>query len=220
MSGRILQFDDSAHRAADAMLPWLVNGTLAADEAAAVEQHVRECARCRREVDLLKQLQAFCAAEVPAADATPAFRRLREHIDGGRRQRAVGGLLRRLVRPWRRAPRWARWAIAVELAGIVALAGWVAVPGDDTAAVYRTLGAPAARAVDAGTIAVVFDPEVTEAELRRVIQAAGARVVDGPTESNVYVLQVPAGHREATLAALRAEPAVALAQPLTAQPDR
>jgi hypothetical protein len=220
MSGQILIFDDSAHRAADALLPWLVNGTLKGDELAAVEQHVRECARCQREIELLQQLQAFCAIDDRSPDATPSYRRLCERIAGRRWRSALGARLRGLLRPWQYAPLWARWAIAAEFAGIVALAALIAVPAGESTAPYQTLGAPGPRAVATATIAVVFVPEMTESELRRILQAAGARIVDGPTETNAYLLQIPPGRREEALAALRAEPAVALAQPLTAQPER
>jgi len=220
MSGRILKFDDSAHRAADAMLPWFVNGTLEGDELAAVEQHVHECPRCRREVDLLEQLQAVCAIDAPALDATPSYRLLHERIAGRRRLASLRDRVRGLFRPWQRAPAWAKWAIAAQFAGIVMLAVRVAMPVSESARNFETLGAPTGHTARGGTVAVVFVPEVTEAELRRIVQAAGARVVDGPTESNAYMLEVPVGHRDAVLAALRAEPAVTLAQPLTAQPDR
>jgi anti-sigma factor RsiW len=220
MSGQILRFDDSAHRRVDELLPWFVNGTLDGDDSAAVEQHVRECARCRREVDLLKQLQAVCAIDEPSPDATPSYRRLQQRIDGRRGLSSLAIRLRGLVRPWQRAPTWTRWAIAAEFAGIVMLAAWVTLPSGESAGLYRTLGTSAAHAARGGTLAVIFAPEATESELRRIVQSAGARVVDGPTESNAYVLEVPAGHRDAVLAGLRAEPAVVLAQPLTAQPDR
>jgi hypothetical protein len=220
MNGRILKFDDSAHRSADAVLPWFVNGTLTGDELAAVEEHVHECACCRREVDLLKQLHAVCAIAEPAPDATASYRRLSERLDGRRWLDALGDRWRGLAGPWQRAPAWARWTIAAQFAAIVALAVFVPAPGSQPATLYQTLGTPAARAASLGTIAVVFAPEATESELRRVVHAAGARVVDGPTESNAYVLEVPAGHRDDVLAALRAEPVVMLAQSLTAHPDR
>ena len=36
MTGRVLQFDPAAHKVADVLLPWLVNGTLEGDELAFV----------------------------------------------------------------------------------------------------------------------------------------------------------------------------------------
>ena len=220
MNGRVLRFDDSAHRAADAVLPWFVNGTLAEDELTVVEQHLRECPRCQREVDLLKRLQAFCTLDGPVPDAMPAYRRLRERIGGGQRLAALGHRLRALSRRWQRAPSWARWVIGAQFAGIVVLAVWVGAPAGESPGFYRTLGAPAPRVAAAGTIAVKFAPQVTLADLRRIVQTAGARVVDRPTASNAYVLQVPAGQRDAILAALRAEPDVVLVQPLAADPGR
>ena len=193
MSGRILKFDDSAHREVDEMLPWFVNGTLEGEDLAAVEQHVRECARCRREVDLLQQLQAVCTIDEPAPDATPSYGRLHERIAGRRRLGTLRDRARELFRPWQRAPAWAKWAIAAQFAGIAMLAVKVAMPVSESAGLYQTLGAPAAHAARGGTVAVVFVPEATESELRRIVQAAGARIVDGPTESNAYVLEVPPG---------------------------
>jgi Putative zinc-finger len=220
MSGQILKFDDTAHRTVDAVLPWFANGTLTGDELAVVEQHLRECPRCRREVNLLRQLHAFCAVDEPAPDPTPSYRRLRERMGGRWPLAAAVDRLRGLPRRWQLAPGWARWAIVAQFAGIVVLGAWVAAPGGESPVLYQTLGAPAARAPSAGSIAVVFVPEVTASELLRIVRTVGASVVDGPTASNAYVLQVPAGQRDAVLAALRSEPAVALAQPLTAQPDR
>lgn len=220
MSGKILRLDDSAHRSADAVLPWYVNGTLGGDEVAGVERHLRECARCRREVALLKELQSFCAIDELVPDATPAYRGLSERIRGRRRIGPLANRMRGLLQPWRQAPGWARWAIVGQFAAIVGVFLWVAPSGGNPDGIYQTLGAPVARGARVGTIAVVFRPEVRESELRHVVQAAGARVVDGPTETNAYVLQVPPGHRDEALALLRAASAVVLAEPLTRQPDR
>jgi cysteine synthase len=60
----------------------------------------------------------------------------------------------------------------------------------------------------------VFKPDTTEREMRRILQASGARVVDGPTVTDAYVLALPAAQAPAALARLRAEPAVTLAQAL------
>jgi cysteine synthase len=83
-------------------------------------------------------------------------------------------------------------------------------PGDDNAS-YRALGA-AGQAQ--GNVVVAFKPDTPERELRRILQAAGARVVDGPTVTGAYVLAVPQSRQAATLGRLRAEPAVTLAQSL------
>ena len=84
MSGRIFRFDDSAHRAADSLLPWFVNETLDEDKRAAVDRHLRECARCRRETELLREVRVHCVTALPAADAAAGFHELSRRIAGGR----------------------------------------------------------------------------------------------------------------------------------------
>jgi outer membrane lipopolysaccharide assembly protein LptE/RlpB len=64
---------------------------------------------------------------------------------------------------------------------------------------------------------VVADPTTTEAELRRILRAAGARIVDGPTQANAYVLEVPAQRQEQAMRALRAEHALVLVERLGPQ---
>jgi hypothetical protein len=70
----------------------------------------------------------------------------------------------------------------------------LARPGDDNAS-YRGLGATGHAQ---GNVVVAFNPDTPERELRRILQAAEARVVDGPTVTDAYVLAgspVPASVR-------------------------
>jgi hypothetical protein len=103
--------------------------------------------------------------------------------------------------------------MAAQLAVILAL-GTVVVIGDDRPAVYRTLGADNARAPVTGTFVVVFDPAATELDLRRMLRAVDARIVDGPTQANAYLLEVPANRREQTAHALKADRHVVLVESL------
>jgi hypothetical protein len=210
MSGRVLPFDPAAHKVADVLLPWFVNGTLDKDELAFVQQHLSECVRCQREVQWLRELRAACVDGEAAPGASPVFRNLRRQLDEPRARRGRGASLYRF---WRRAPPWSRWAMAAELAVIVAL-GAVLLPATDGLAPYRTLGARSAAAPTAGSLVVVFDPTTPESELRRMLRKAGARVADGPTQTNAYVLKVAAQRQVEAVQALRAEPAVVLVEQL------
>jgi len=110
-------------------------------------------------------------------------------------------------------PRWLRALAAVQLAAVVALGlALAASTGHEPA--YRTLGAHAA---PAGKVVVSFDPATPEAELRRILQASGGRVVDGPTATGAWVLAVEPGAAGLALRRLRAEPGVTLAEPLTVE---
>jgi hypothetical protein len=115
---------------------------------------------------------------------------------------------------WRAAaanqPSWLRWAVAAQWVAIIGLGALLLRPDADPAA-YRTLGAGAAAR---GNLVVVFQPSTSERELRHILQAQNARVVDGPTVTDAYLLNVPAASRAQALQALRAESAVKLVEPL------
>jgi hypothetical protein len=208
MSGRVLQFDPAAHKVADVLLPWFVNGTLEGEELAFVQEHVGQCERCRREVEWLREFHAACAAAAAVPRSSSAVRHLRRRLEEPRRGRGVAALLHA---HWRRVRPWSRAVMAAQLAAILAL-GTVVVIGEDRPAVYRTLGADNAGARVTGTFVVVFDPAATELDLRRMLSAVGARIVDGPTQANAYVLEVPANRREQAGRALKADRLVVLVE--------
>jgi hypothetical protein len=106
-------------------------------------------------------------------------------------------------------PSWLRWTMAAQWVLIVGLLALLVRP--DEPAAYRVLGNGAG---SAGNLVVMFNPNTTERDLRRILQAQGARVVDGPTVTDAYLLNVPAEHRERALQALRGDPAVKLAEAL------
>jgi len=210
MTGRVLQFDPVAHKVADVLLPWFVNETLEGDELAFVEQHVAACPRCQREVEWLREFHAACVAGESMPETARAFRKLRQQLDT-RSQRGSTP-----ARPDDRGAGlrpWSRWVIAAQLVIILGLGGLLFV-GEQNSAAYRTLGARSASSPVTGALVVVFDAGTTEADLRRILRGAGARVVDGPTQSNAYVLDVPAEARDRAVQALRSERAVVMVEPL------
>jgi hypothetical protein len=87
-------------------------------------------------------------------------------------------------------------------------------------AVYRTLGAPGAAARAGGSLVLVFDPSTPENEMRRILREVEARVVNGPTEANAYIVDVPAGRRQAALRALRSEHSVVFVEQLAPESAR
>ncbi|MHB8533951.1 MAG: S8 family serine peptidase [Sulfuricaulis sp.] len=210
MKGRVLNFDEPAHRAAEMLLPWFVNGTLIGEDLLSVERHLKECARCQREADSLREMQAAYAISEAAPDASASFQKLRPRLD---EPRGVLGLVARLRGFWRQTQIWARWTVVAELLVIFVL-GALLVSGTQPASFYRTLGAVESASHAAGSLVVVFDPRITEAELRRIVRGIGARFVDGPTAANAYVLELPAEQQVAALKTLRAERAVVLAERL------
>lgn len=209
MNGRIVKPDEPAHQAARALLPWFATGQLPARDARMLEQHLATCKLCQRELAIERQLLAASAGA--DTDLAPA------QCDV---ERALAQLLPRLPRQAARAvpaPRWRwpafyhaawmPWALALQFVAILGLVFLLARPASDEGA-YRGLGG----AAGAGNLVVVFKPDTAEKELRRILQANDARLVDGPTVTDAYLLNVPEPAR--ARARLRAEPAVALAETL------
>jgi hypothetical protein len=213
MMGSVLQLDPAAHKVADALLPWFVNGTLDDDELAFVQKHLGRCASCQREVEWLRELHAACIVGEADPEASRALRQLRRRLEERPKTRGPVARLRNL---WDQNRPWSRWVIATQLAVIVALGFWI-LPAYDEAPLYRTLGSSNAAAPAAGNLVVVFDPATTVADLRRILHDAGARIVDGPTQANAYVLDVPAQRKDQALQALRAERAAVLVEQLGPQ---
>jgi hypothetical protein len=104
---------------------------------------------------------------------------------------------------------WLRWAVAAQWVAIIGLGALLLRP-DDTPA-YQVLGAGAAAG---GNMVVMFQPNTSERELRRILQAQNARIVDGPTVTDAWLLNVPAERHAQVLQALRGNAAVKLAEPL------
>lgn len=181
MNGRIIKFEGSVHAKADRLLPWWVNGTLAEAERLQVELHLAECASCRREAAWLRALQEEYPDHQPAADDTPhPMRRLRRRIAS--EERAMSPPSHAV---WYRRGRRLVWLAAAQAALVLGLG--VALWHEQHPA-YHTLGVQA----DKGSLlVVVFDPRISEAQLRQLVRAGDARIVGGPTAAGAYLLRVP-----------------------------
>lgn len=208
MSGRVLRFEGSVHTEAERLLPWLVNGTLQDDELALVQQHLGECPTCRHDLVWLRSLQAACIEEAaPADNPEHSLRRLHRRLDSAR----VDTLRSRV----RRRP-WLHWAIAAQAVLILVLGVALLDETRPSMPAYHTLGAVQAASEQ---LVVVFDPTISEAQLRRLMRASEAHIVYGPTEAGAWVISVPAAHAKTVREALRAAPGVMLVEDLSAADD-
>lgn len=214
MSGRVLHFESPEHREIDALLPWYVNGTLTDGERGRVEAHLSGCARCLRELDWLCALRSAAAESAASMEdhADASLDRLRRRLNVGVAQR-VFSPLREARGTWRRAPAWARWALAAELVLCVALAGALAFTRAPAA--YHTLGSGSTAGTAEARLVVIFEPSVTESRLRALVQHNGARVVAGPTGTGAYVLAVPRTRAAQALLRLRSAHGVQMVERLT-----
>jgi hypothetical protein len=218
MSGRVLDFAMHTHHEAQRLLPWLANGTLEPGEGGWLHGHLDHCAECRRGLQELQALHVAILASAPspaaaAAAAEAGWRRMRSRIAAplGHAHATAPG-----TRATRRAPRWLAWALAAQALLVAALGiAWWASRAPPPA--YHTLGSAP---LPAGDLLVVFDPRISEAQLRRLLDASDARIVDGPTDAGAYVLSVPDGRAERVRDALRAAPGVTMVESLAADRPR
>lgn len=208
MSGRILPFSPRSHEEALRLLPWLVNGSLQVEERGWIDEHVAGCTRCRSERALLEELHAACLQDQEDdAGLEAGWWRVRACVQP---RTPAPSRWQAWRRRWARTPRWVGWTLATQ-ALLVFAAGallWLLPRPQLAPAAYRTLGAVPAR----GNLVVMVDPQMPEARWRGLLQASGARIVDGPNPTGAYVLAVPQARVAQACGALRAAPGVLLVE--------
>jgi anti-sigma-K factor RskA len=209
MTAQVHQIDPSAHAVVDALLPWYVNGALKSDEREVVRAHLDKCPACREEEAWLRQLHASCAAVDSGSDAANPLRNLRRHLESGR-----PGPSATLAGAWRQTNAWARLGVAASLASMAVVMTAALWNAQNPPSLYRTLAASGASTHSGGSVVVRFDPSTPERELRRILRATGARLLDGPTQTDAYILDVPPGQRASAVRELRKEQAVVLVEQL------
>jgi anti-sigma factor RsiW len=224
------------HQYAKGLIPWYVNGTLDGAEAAKLGAHLDGCAPCRRDYEA--QLRLFEAMQPEATlvfAAEPSFRKLMARIgtgeDAGELASArsapaapVPATSTAVRTPGRTPNRVARWlAAAVVLEGLgLGYGGWAMHTYTlSTAPAYVTLTAPEPSYRDSARVRIVFRSTLSVHDLGTILQKAGAHIIDGPTDSNVYTLGfagrgVTAAAADRRLAGLRANTDVLFAEPLGA----
>jgi len=202
--GKVIKLPHDPHRETELLLPWYAAGRLDGDERARVEAHLRTCARCRSEFAREQRLGAEVANLPLEADLGWAamLRRIEDsEARAAARPRSLGGLMRA------GAP-WVGWGAAASVT--LALVGGALT---HRPANYETLGAPAPAATTGNAI-VVFRPDATEAAIVAALGATHARIVDGPTGADAYVLRIPAAERNAAVARLQTLASVEMAEPI------
>jgi Putative zinc-finger len=207
MNQRIVTINDSIHEQVQKLLPWFVADSLKDDELALVNQHLNVCPACQSDFAWQCKLQAIKPASDAAPDVDRAFARLCARIDTSRsRPQPKPDWKSRFADVGFKRVSWMQWALAAQFIAILVLV-LTGVPGQPVGT-YRALGA--GNVVD-GNLIVMFKPDTTELSLRGILNDSGARIVDGPTVTDAYVLHVDDDKLAATLQRLRAEQAISLA---------
>jgi anti-sigma factor RsiW len=168
------------HARAFELLPWLVNGTLTGAERDAVEEHVRACIACRRELKAQQQLQV-ALRRTGDISAEAGLDDLERRLDAVARDG-----------PGRPRPRYAAAApFAIAAAAGVALLAvlvWFTPLPDVAGSSYSTLAT--APAGDATSIDIVFAESTTAAEIQQLLDEIGGEIVAGPSRLGRYSVRI------------------------------
>lgn len=206
------------------MLPWLANGRLDAAERARLEQHVRGCAECARELELER---GWCDTLTEPERITytpgPSFRKLMERIDEAPAAASASAPATPAARAARARAAWRppgfAWAASFVLTLAIGAFGATAYRWSQP--LYSTLtSAPAAAP---GVLHVAFERSLPIGDAEQLLLSSGARVVEGPDASGVFgVAPVPApgatldanARLRALADRLRSQPEVRWVEPL------
>ncbi|MDR3388792.1 MAG: zf-HC2 domain-containing protein [Rudaea sp.] len=210
MTTSVANLGSSTHHVVQDLLPWHVMGTLDAEDRPLVDEHLRTCLICQRDIQWHEQMRAAHEEPIPALDAERAFASLRMRLGNSSPVPAPRTPARMRGWDWP----WMKWAMAAQFALIVGLGITLALDRSESAA-YHVLGSPGAAQAGARLV-VVFAPQVSEEEMRRILRQSSTRIVDGPTTTDAYILAVAPEHAQLALQALRAERSVHLVQALDA----
>jgi hypothetical protein len=179
--------DACSHQDAWLSLPWLANGRLSGAERLRVEEHVRGCPLCTKEVALQRRLcDALTEPERVTYAPGPSFRKLMDRIDG---RVPVTPLEPRVARlrqfAARRSSAWRppglAWAASFLL--LVGFVGLAATAHRWSQPRYTTYTAPQASPT---VLHIAFVPSLSIAEVGDALRSAGAKVVEGPDPTGIF----------------------------------
>jgi hypothetical protein len=206
----------SLHRQAWHAIPWVVNGTASEADRAMVRSHLSTCPDCREELALQEAMHAAMKDDdgVPAQDPEPSLQRLWDRID---HEEALAGLA---DVPVVNGGRWTRWLVAAVVLQAVGLSALIGLQWQQRSAQpYVTLSQVPAQPAKA-TIRLVPDPAMRMDALRALLKGHGLRIVEVNGDGSILGLATvstgDAPHAAETLARLRADAGVLLAEPVAA----
>jgi hypothetical protein len=195
-----------------AMIPWVVNGTAEAAQCRRLELHAAGCADCREELAFQRLLQDGIRAETgPPHAAEPALQRLLARID------QAEPLPTRVNEGWQ-GRRWLVAAVLVQAIGLSVLGTlqWQHAGSADYQTLSQTSSQTRAEATPA-RIRLVPSSEMRLAELQALLNRTQMRVVETDGSAAILGLAPAPGASLSlaqSLAVLRAEPGVRLAEPV------
>ena len=219
-SGRV----PDTHAEAWAMLPFLANGRISAEDREWVEMHVHLCDACREEFITHQSLAHHLRdAQAPfSANEQRAFAKLWTRIEASESalpQQPEAAVLSQGSSP-RRTVRWLAAAVVVQaiglaLLGVTALRNAEMPPGE-----FRTVTSGDTHMVDPSirpTVRLVFSDDASMAEVSDLLSRHELELVAGPQGNGIFTARPSSPSNtsiEAVASALREDARVQFAEPV------
>ncbi len=200
-------------------LPFHVNRTLDAPQAAWMREYLRRHPELQSQVDFTEAMgravQAEVAASLASVPADVGYAATAARIAASRRRMSWGSWWRQ-VRSELASPGGLRLAQGLAMGLLLGVTLLSLPPSGPTPSAVR--GSTAGLA-DGPLLRVSFKPQAQEVEIRLALIEARALVVAGPTRLGDYYLKTPARHLQAARAALQSSGLVQQADEVPGLPD-
>jgi anti-sigma factor RsiW len=208
------------------LIPWYVKGKLAADENAALQQHLADCQSCRQEISNCQTLAGSLpqAAESwkPSAVHFAGILDRVEKFESGQKPELsaktgpIASYYQRILQLFAQTPRPVRWTLAAESLAFAIIAA-VLVPGQFHIAEkdkFETLSTVDAPAPAGQVLRLVFSEDMTAKELSALLNQAKAQIRQGPSAVGAYTVEIASEDEAQGQAVLRAHPKIKLVLPV------
>ncbi|NOT10968.1 MAG: hypothetical protein HOP23_03890 [Methylococcaceae bacterium] len=223
----------STHHDISLLLPWYVNNTLRSAELKDVENHLKVCLTCKRELATLKKISLAVNQEGPFDSAALAsFSHLKNRIHNTAIPTEPSAQVISLPkRRWQqlafKAPIFSQSRLALAAAIVLALI----IPGHlDLGKLsnndYRTLSNSDIASSRKNDIRVVFANNITPQQIDTILSSIHGQIAGGPTEQSVYTVRITQAATKKnileTVAQLRKNSSIIFAEPayeLLSSPD-
>lgn len=215
------------HAESWALLPWLANGRIAAEDREWVETHAQTCAECRAELAAQRmvatQLQRDGAVSPPNAssDEQRSFNKLWARIEAAESATTPAADVRGAVTVARssRTVRWLAAAVVVQAIGLGVLGVSLRDSGTATPGKMITVTDAAPRH-NAPAVALVFAPGASMSTINTLLAHQGLSIVSGPGASGNFTAVLSAdavasgASAESVASVISKDPNVSFAEPV------
>ena len=227
MSSRI----PDTHAEAWALLPWLANGRIAAEDREWVEAHVQGCAECRAELAAQRLVASHVNREESASPQPVAsneqrsFNKLWARIEAAETVSTPATGTTGVAVPVPRSSRTVRWlaaAVVVQAIGLgvlgMTLRGNTGNAGD-SAGRFKTVTTEDTR-LNAPAVRIVFTPETSIGTINTLLTHQGLNIVEGPGKEGNFTAELSAdavasgASADKVAAVMSKDPNVTFAQPI------